>query len=250
MKALHEAHGLHHFAFWDDAFTANRPRLRALCDTIDEQLPSATWSCITPANMTSPATLERMARSGCISINFGIESGDPHTLRSISKGQRPSQVVDAVRAARALGMSTVVNFMFGFPGETVEALASTLELMQTLAADTDWFNHRGVLVPFPGTPVYERNHQRYGFTRWWLDPRYVDEEPNLFGLDPRQAMTSLEHDPTLDLDFFGYPAQTRAMIADCVRFKAQHNAARVDQLSRQASAPLQPSAATASSGAS
>ena len=247
MQQLRERFGLNHFAFWDDAFTANRQRLKRLCDAIDAELPGATWSCITPASMTTTSILERMAASGCVAINFGIESGDPQTLRAIAKGQRPKQVVTAVQTASSLGMSTVVNFMFGFPGESVESLQTTRQLMEVLADDVDWFNHRGVLVPFPGTPIYERHHVEHGFTKWWLRDAYVGEEPNLFGLDPREAMTSLEHDPTLDLDFFHYSKPTREAIAACVRFKARHNANRVEALSAAAggSQPIQTQAGAA-----
>ncbi len=229
MRTLSERYGLRHFSFWDDAFTANRPRLRAFCAALraDPTLQGVTWSCITPANMASRPTLETMAAAGCVAINFGIESGDAGTLRSIAKGQQPSHVFDAVASARALGMSTVVNFMFGFPGETVAALGKTLAFMEALAAHTTWFNNRGVLVPFPGTPVYELNHRQFGFTDWWLDPRYLADEPNLWALDPREVQSWLAHDPSLDLDFFGYAPEVKEMIARCVRFKSDHNAAQV-----------------------
>lgn len=238
MRTLRSRYDLRHFAFWDDAFTANRPRLRAFCAALqkDPALQGVTWSCITPANMARRETLELMASSGCVAINFGIESGDASTLRSIAKGQRPSHVFDAVAVARELGMSTVVNFMFGFPGETVEALSKTLGFMRELAPHTTWFNNRGVLVPFPGTPVYELHHVQYGFTDWWLDPRYLDDEPNLWALDPRDVQSWLSHDPTLDLDFYGYAPDVREMIARCVRFKAEHNAAQVKNLQETATA--------------
>ncbi len=232
MRALKERWGVGHFSFWDDAFTANRPRLRALCDAMDADpvIRGSTWSCITPANMAREPTLARMAASGCVAVNFGIESGDLATLRSIDKGQRPQHVRDAVAAAHKLGMSTVVNFMFGFPGETVAALQATLDFMAELAPHTEWFNNRGVLVPFPGTPVYERHHVAHGFTDWWLDKRYLADEPNLWALDPRDVQSWLAHDPTLDLGFFPYPPEVRDQIAACVRFKADHNAATVARL--------------------
>ena len=127
MVALRRDHGVRTFPFWDDAFTAHRPRLDALCDAIaaEPALSGATWTCITPANMVQPRDLARMRAAGCVAINFGIESADASVLRTIEKGQRPDQVRAAVMAARAEGMSTVVNFMFGFPEEGVEALAAS-----------------------------------------------------------------------------------------------------------------------------
>ena len=50
-------------------------------------------------------------------------------------------------------------------------------------------------------------------------------------LAARQARALLERDPALDLDFFGYDADVRDLIADLVRSKAQHNRARLTAIS-------------------
>lgn len=241
MVALSERHGVLHFPFWDDAFTARRPRLNALCDAIEAEpsLAGCTWTCITPGNMVRPEDLRRMRAAGCVAINFGIESGDYNILRVIQKGQRPEHVKAAVRAAKEAGMVTIVNFMFGFPEEGVEELGRTLALMEELAPDTDYFNNRGVLMPFPGTAIYDAHHERYGFTDWWLDPARVPDEPDAFGLSPEETAALLERDPTLDQDFFRYSEPVRELIARCVRFKARHNQGTLDRLRRG----LAPSAA-------
>jgi hypothetical protein len=103
-----------------------------------------------------------------------------------------------------------------------------MELMRELAPYTDYFNSRGVLVPFPGTPVYEQHHAAYGFTDWWLDPARIPGE--LDERDPVRALAALEHDPALDMDYFRYTDQVREAIAKCVQFKARHNQATVARL--------------------
>lgn len=234
MVALAERHGVMHFPFWDDAFTARRPRLNALCDGIlaEPSLAGCTWSCITPGNMVRPHDLAKMRAAGCVAINFGIESGDYNVLQVIQKGQRPEHVKAAVAAARAEGMTTIVNFMFGFPGEGVRELQNTLDLMEALAPHTDYFNNRGVLMPFPGTAIYDAHHEAYGFTGWWLDPARIPDEPDAHAATVAETQDRLEHDPTLDQDFFRYSDDVRAMIAACVRFKAQHNRRHIERLTR------------------
>ncbi len=218
-------YGVTHFPIWDDAFSARHFRVVELCDAIlaEPELHGITWTCNTPANMVNPRELAHMRKAGCVAIDFGIESGDKDILKIIRKGQRPDQVKRAVEAAKAEGMTTIVNFMCGFPEEGVKEIDNTLDLMRGLAENTDIFNHRGVLVPFPGTVVYDQNHRKYGFTGWWLDSKHVADEPNLFELGPQQAQEYLEHDPALDLDFFHYSAEVREKIAECVLFKARHN---------------------------
>ena len=239
MVLLSERYGVRHFPFWDDAFTARRQRLNEICDAIlaEPALKGITWTCITPGNMVKPHDLKRMRKAGCVAINFGIESGDYNILRVIQKGQRPEQTLAAVAAAKEVGMLTIVNFMFGFPEEGLTELQNTLDFMMTLAEHTDYFNNRGVLVPFPGTAIYDRWHEEYGFTRWWLDPSKIIDEPNVHVLDPREVQTYLEHDPTLALDFFNYSDDVRAMIAECVRFKAQHNARTLEHMREKYSRP-------------
>lgn len=229
MVALRERYGVRHFPFWDDAFTARRSRLEAVCDAIlaEPALRGITWTCITPGNMVKPEDLQRMRAAGCVAVNFGIESGDPEVLRTIQKGQRPHHVRDAVAAARDAGMLTIVNFMFGFPGEGVAQLENTVALMEQLADSTDFFNNRGVLVPFPGTSIYDRYNGQFGFTEWWLDPARVPDEEDLFALDPLAAQDHLAQDPALAQDFFAYEPEVRARIEDCVRFKAEHNRRRI-----------------------
>ena len=225
LVARRERFGLVHAPFFDDAFTAHRRRLEQLCSMLGgtAALEGLTWSCTALAERLTRADVAQMRRAGCTAINVGFESGDEEVLRRIGKGARPEQVFAALQAAKVEGMTTVVNVMFGFPEEGVEALGRTLEWMGRLAPYTDFFNARGVLVPYPGTVVYAKNHERYGFTDWWLDPCGLPEEPDLMGLDAHAARAALETDPTLDRDFFRYSDAVRDLIAAGVREKARHN---------------------------
>ena len=115
-----------------------------------------------------PALLATMQRAGLAQLNFGVESGDDQILRAIGKGIRTEQVVRALEAAKQVGLRTSCNFLFGFPEETPESLERTLGFMERIAPLVDFFSPAGVLIPMPGTAVYEQNHVRYGFTGWWL----------------------------------------------------------------------------------
>jgi radical SAM superfamily enzyme YgiQ (UPF0313 family) len=232
LLVLHEEHGLPHVPFWDDAFTARAAHARAVCAAIraEPRLARLTWSCATPARLVRPELLAELRAAGCVSVDFGLESGDPGVLRAIGKGQRPAQVLAAVQAARAAGIRTVVNFMAGFPGEGLAELATTQRVMEALAPHTDWFNPHGVLVPFPGTAIYEAWHERCGFTDWWLDEARI---PRPAPLPPPGDVAALHewlaHDPALDQDFFRYESAVRDAIAALVRFKAEHNRRRMER---------------------
>ena len=211
------------FPIWDDAFTVHRPRLLALCDEFARLDFPFSFSAITRANLVTPELLAAMRRAGAVHVNFGVESGDDDVLAAIGKGIRTDQVVRALRWAKELGLSTACNFMLGFPQEDEAALERTLRFMEHIAPLTDTFSTLGVVVPFPGTPIYDDFHAAYGFTNWWLREeysRYSAPPP----IEDRAAFYNYyTDDSNLDLDFFHYSAGLRRLIREGLRFKAEHN---------------------------
>jgi radical SAM superfamily enzyme YgiQ (UPF0313 family) len=222
--AAHQASGAQFFPFWDDALTADRRRLGSLCQALEREVPfPLRWSAITRASFVSRELLETMRRAGLMAVNFGVESGDDEILRAIKKGITTDQVVRALEWARELGLITTCNFMLGFPMETPAALERTLRFMQRIEPLVDNFSTMGVVVPFPGTPIYEDYHQRYGFTDWWLradHARYTPPPP--FEERHRYHRYYID-DGNLELDFFRYEPAMRELIREGLRFKAEHN---------------------------
>jgi len=130
--------------------------------------------------MVKPELLAAMRRAGLVHVNFGVESGDEDVLRAIKKGIKPEHVVRALEWAKEAGLTTACNFMLGFPQETRAALERTLRFMERIAPLVDTFSTLGVLVPFPGTPLYEDFRAEYGFSEWWLredHSRYAPPPP-------------------------------------------------------------------------
>ena len=228
LKILHARSGATFFPFWDDAFTSNRERLFPLLDAFERQIPfELRWSAITRANMISQKLLAAMKRAGCIHINFGVESGDDETLRTVKKGLTTAEVVRALESANALGLTVTCNFMLGFPHETPEAIERTLLFMERIAPLVNSFGTLGVVVPFPGTPLYEESHRKYGFTDWWLREEYSRYLPPPPIEEPERFYRYYIDDPNLELNFFRYPEGTRQIIRACLKFKADHNLRRM-----------------------
>jgi anaerobic magnesium-protoporphyrin IX monomethyl ester cyclase len=228
LNALHVRTGATFYPFWDDALTADRQRLLALCDAFEARVDfPLSWSAITRASLVTPALLSAMKRAGCVAVNFGVESGDDEILLAIRKGVTTDQVVRALEAAKDAGLLTTCNFMLGFPQDTVASLSRTLAFMEGIAPLVDSFSTLGVVVPFPATPLYEEFHERFGFTDWWLREDYSRfagmppvEERELF------ARAYLD-DANLDLDFFRYDESVRALVCACLEFKGRHNLSRM-----------------------
>jgi radical SAM superfamily enzyme YgiQ (UPF0313 family) len=113
--------------------------------------------------------------------------------------------------------------MLGFPEDTPETLENTVRFMERIAPLTDVFSTLGVVVPFPGTPLYDDNHERYGFTEWWLRADYAQYEapPPVEDLDLFRR--HYIDDANLDLSFFGYSREVQGWIREGLRYKAEHN---------------------------
>ena len=111
----------------------------------------------------SPELLTELHAAGCSGIHFGIESGDPEVLRQIGKGITLEQSQQAVEAALRAGIPEVFcSFIIGHPFDTPETVRRTIKFarkLQTMAmgsAGARVVCRMSTLVPFPGTPVFER----------------------------------------------------------------------------------------------
>jgi radical SAM superfamily enzyme YgiQ (UPF0313 family) len=227
MEVMHRLYGTTFFPFWDDALTANMRRLLEMLQAFETELSfPVSWFAITRATHARPDTLRAMKRAGCAAINFGVESGDDEILRAIRKGVTTEQVVRALESAKAEGFVTACNFMLGFPQESPREIENTLRFMQRIAPLVDSFSTLGVLVPFPGTPLYDDFHFQYGFTDWWLEEEYSRAETPAV-LDADYYRRQYIDDANLELDFFRYTDAHRELIRECLRFKAEHNLRRM-----------------------
>jgi len=94
-----------------------------------------------------------MAKSGCIAVNIGMESGNPEILRQVKK---PGTIKNFVKAAEIFRkyeeIHTSILLIVGFPNETMAMVRDTLSVAQEM--DCDWYRI-SQLQPLPNTPIYD-----------------------------------------------------------------------------------------------
>jgi radical SAM superfamily enzyme YgiQ (UPF0313 family) len=232
MKYYHDNYGTTFFSFLDDSFTYDFHRVIELCEKFIQVQKSDTfefqWSCITRSDRLSKRLLEKLKEAGCISINFGVESGSPETLRKIRKGIELSQVKKSLRWCKEVGIRSQVNFMLGFPWENEKHLKETLDFMKLITPLVDAFSSGGVVTPYPGTELYESYKDQYGLSNWWLQKEGGLEEARYSYNDMENQIISDEmvtkvylEDPILDMDFFKYSPDVKKMIERCLEYKGK-----------------------------
>jgi anaerobic magnesium-protoporphyrin IX monomethyl ester cyclase len=218
---LRHKFGLIGFSFFDDSFAVGKRRVHELCAAIAGTGAPVWWTCTAhPAHLDREIIAE-MQRAGCAGIDIGMESADPGMLLRIGKGVTVERVLAVLGWCRELGVHCVVNLMFGWPDETDAELDATIGFIERAAPIAGGFNARGVVVPYPGTEIYERNHERFGFTRWWLR-----EPPLAYAVfptswDEAEILRAYADDPALDRNFFGHPPHRIARIREALALKAE-----------------------------
>jgi len=60
-------------------------------------------------------------------------------------------------------------------------------------------------VPYPGTQIYERDHERFGFTRWWIAEPPLAYLPFPTSWSEAEIKRAYADDPALDRNFFKHP---------------------------------------------
>ncbi|HOW28070.1 MAG TPA: radical SAM protein [Elusimicrobiota bacterium] len=143
--------GIREFFFFDDTFTVNEKRLRAVCDGILERKWDVLWDVRAHINSVNEPLLEKMREAGCDRIQFGVESGDARIIKIIGKDILLDRTKNVFSMARKLGFTTYADFMIGLPGETRREMQSTFDFAVDLQADYCQFS---VYVPFPGTRLF------------------------------------------------------------------------------------------------
>ncbi len=135
----------------DDTFSANRKRVRRICELLIERGIKTRWSANVRVNLDYE-TMRLMRRAGCRLIIAGFESGDQRVLDMMNKGTTLEQQMEFARAARRAGLMIHGCFMAGTPGETRGSLERTLEFAIELDPDTAQFFP---LMVYPGTGAFD-----------------------------------------------------------------------------------------------
>jgi radical SAM superfamily enzyme YgiQ (UPF0313 family) len=230
------------FNFLDDSFAVGRRRVRELCDALVGSGAPVWWSCTAhPAHLDRDILVD-MQRAGCAGIDLGMESADPGMLVRIGKGVTVERVLEVLGWCQELGVHAVVNLMFGWPDETDAELDATIAFIERALPVAGGFNARGVVVPYPGTAIYEAHHARLGFTGWWLREPPIVYPPFPTSWDEAEVARAYAADPALDRNFFRHPPHRVARIREALARKA--SATMAIQARRAAAFASSPALAT------
>lgn len=154
IEHLIDVYKIREIHFEDDNLTLDKRRMEKICDLILDRGLDIKW--FTPNGVAiwtlDKNLLEKMKKSGCYKLSFGIESGCPQTLKFIKKPINLTRARQVIRWANDVGIWTHGFFVIGFPYETKEAIYETLRF--AVESDLD-FASFFIATPLPGTRLLE-----------------------------------------------------------------------------------------------
>lgn len=153
-----EERGYRSVYFLDDNFLLQPNRIEKICTLIKKEKLSIRWGCEGRVDSEARHLFPLMAKAGCRTIMFGIESGSQKILDRLRKKQTVEEITIAVRTAKEAKIELVHGFcVVGSPDETAEDMMKSFDLAAKLPLDTFGFNR---LCTYRGTPLWDEYVQR------------------------------------------------------------------------------------------
>ena len=154
IERSHRELGIEFFYLWGDTVTLNVKSFSAFCDElIARKLPIQWFGNARADNLTDPAFVHRLKRSGCWMLALGIESESDEVRKDMVKRLEREKIQAAFRNMRDAGVKSFAFFIFGYPGETPATMEHTIDY--AIRLDPDFANFYPA-VPYPGTALYDK----------------------------------------------------------------------------------------------
>jgi len=145
--------------FTDDLFIADKPRLRKIRHLIHGEgiHREVEFHCTARANLVNHEVASLLKSMNVRNVSMGLESGSNRILQSL-KGDSVSveQNEKAINTLKRHGLNASGSFIIGSPTETREEISQTYKFIQRSRLDG---GDTYVLLPFPGTKVWEYGEQ-------------------------------------------------------------------------------------------
>ena len=161
MRLLRDTHGADRFWISDDIFGLRRSWLRALGRALGGGLPLRCQSRVDL--LRDAAYAAALAETGCDMVWMGAESGSDAVLRAMDKDGTVADAHAAVANLRAAGVGVGLFLQLGYPGERLEDVHATIDMVRALRPDEIGVS---VSYPLPGTVFHAHVAHALVDTHW------------------------------------------------------------------------------------
>jgi radical SAM superfamily enzyme YgiQ (UPF0313 family) len=103
--------------------------------------------------LKTPDLIPQAAKAGCTALFFGVESINSNNLTAVNKKfNDPIKYVEIARRCYREGIKPWFSFIFGFDGESLDAMAETVFFLKK---NQIWNVIFWILTPLPGTALWD-----------------------------------------------------------------------------------------------
>jgi radical SAM superfamily enzyme YgiQ (UPF0313 family) len=152
------------FALTDLMINGRPDELGRMCDLLLDNDVEVSWGgqAVVRPEMDR-ALLQKLGRTGCQQLSLGIETFSQPVVDLMNKRYTVPDGLRMMREAREAGIDVAINFIVGFPGETV---AMHEETLQTLRREHDLLSkvQTANLCAITYGSRLQQNLERYGVT--------------------------------------------------------------------------------------
>jgi anaerobic magnesium-protoporphyrin IX monomethyl ester cyclase len=155
-----------HLWIVDDIFGLKPGWIERFADLVADRGAITPFKCLLRADGVTDPIVAALRRAGCRTAWIGAESGSQHILDAMEKGTRVDQIAVATRRLHEHGIDVGFFLQFGYPGETLDDIEATLQMVRDCRPDDIGIS---VSYPLPGTAFFDRVKAELGPKQNWVD---------------------------------------------------------------------------------
>ncbi len=164
MLLLKKTHRPDHIWFADDIFGL-RPRwVVEFAELVESHAAAIPFMIQSRVDLMTEKAVDALSRAGCVEVWMGVESGSQRILDAMDKGTKIEQVPVVRRRLREAGIRACYFIQLGYPGETLDDILATVELIRETVPDDIGVS---VSYPLPGTKFHKMVRTQLGRKSHW-----------------------------------------------------------------------------------
>ncbi len=183
MHHLKCRYGINTILFRDPIFSLDMKRTKAFCRAMLDADLDIKYIIETHCRFVDDEMVNLLAQSGCVAIQFGIESGNVEVMSQSKRKANPfDEQQRIIQLCETSGIKVLALFMLAYFDDTEETVNQTIDYAASLNPYGAQFT---VATPYPGTPWFEelkRDNKRFQLSENYDDYtqyQLVYEHPHL-----------------------------------------------------------------------
>lgn len=155
-----------HIWFADDIFGLRGQWVAEFAREVAARDAAIPFTIQSRADLMTERTVAALAQAGCAEVWMGAESGSQKILDAMDKGLRVETIGIARARLKAANIKIGFFLQFGYPGETLEDILATVQMVRDHLPDSIGIS---VSYPLPGTKFYELVKEQLGPKTHWVE---------------------------------------------------------------------------------